>query len=269
VASLVAQPEPAPPPPALDYWRDLINFRPPVAIQAGVKARITWYGQAMSVHHIEDAYGPINLDYYPVTVSSLPQLFASPMDLLRHIRTRINDFVDTQIAEFTPYDPAYDAALWDPGAYGLPMLGAVIHIDMKENVDLWGSANVDDGSVVVADAGPSYWTFSTIWTPDDFAHLVSGNRQFGFVSNVDGSYTFFTRGADRCTSRVDNFLQDTVFSAGHALWVSFQQRIEAYVVDHGGSASRGSWLSSRYEWDGPYGVASYYFAPDNVWTPWV
>jgi hypothetical protein len=82
-------------------------------------------------------------------------------ELLEHIRLTFHDHIDTRVSYFEPYDEeeARKSTSSNP-------LTAVIHIDMRMGA---GWTNPDDGSVVVAEAAPDHWIFSTIWTPADFA----------------------------------------------------------------------------------------------------
>ncbi len=57
-----------PPSMKLDYWGKLCSFRPSVELQESVKAR----GDEWAVHRIEDAGGPLSLDYYSVHVTKAP-----------------------------------------------------------------------------------------------------------------------------------------------------------------------------------------------------
>ncbi len=233
----------------------MISFRPPTVVQLGVAAR----GFHWHVHHIEDAKGEnINLDYYPVVVSQLPTTVASPEDLLTFIRQNLNTVVDTNVSEFSPYDALVDTPLWLSGN----PLGAVIHIDMNT---LWGYFNPDDGSVVTAETAPDHWIFSTIWTLGDLSHPVSGNRQFGFTRQGDGSFVFYTRGADRATGRIDKALAEkVVFAKAHELWLSLQQGIANYVNSNGGAALVNPPTSCRYDWGA---VSAQYHQPTVSWIP--
>ena len=62
-----------------------------------------------------------------------------------------------------------------------------------------------DGSVVTSSYGSNQWTFTTVWTPADFYHPVSGHRTFGVVDNGNGYATFYTRGVDRISTRLNTF----------------------------------------------------------------
>jgi hypothetical protein len=240
--------------PDLSAWADLISFRPPMSVQQAVRARSSvvgnWY-----VHRLESAFGgDINLDYYPVRVTTLPWLgggVISADQLLAIIRKTLTSRVSATLAQFAPYDPAVDGLLWTSNS----PLNAVVHIDMFA-----GGVNVEDGSVVVSSNRPDRWIFSTIWTTDDFGHPVSGNRAFGYVLNEDGSWTFYTRGADRATTVGD--LPMIVFPAAHQLWVSLQDGIVAYVKSTGGEAAKEQPHSARYSWRD---AAAVYWRPAEEW----
>jgi len=232
-------------------WADLIRFRPSAAVQNGVKSRSSsWY-----IHKLEDAWGDINIDLYPVVVSSLPPS-VSAEDLLEHIRTNINDFVDPSYSHFYPYDERYPPPSFGDKARWLSSgpESAVISISMRM-VRTWPGSDPtyyfrpDRGSVVCAQHEPNFWIFSTIYTDEDWGHPVSGNRQFGFIQDPNnGSFIFFTRGADRATSMIDDFPLTPVFTFADWLWKSFQQRLVNYVNGNGGSASSSSPISERVFW---------------------
>ncbi|MDQ1357291.1 MAG: hypothetical protein QOG44_1664 [Acidimicrobiaceae bacterium] len=258
-APAIAQRQPSPPttpvpvPPGLDSWRDLISFRPSQEIQ---RSLIDDHVPDWSVHRIEDAWGAINLDYYPVEVTNLPTFNGhqlSPAELLTHMRLCLNDLVGTTNASFAAYDNA-NAKKWlsdDP-------TGAVVHIDMLSGSQY---ANFDDGSVVVSDGQPSSWIFSPIWTLGDFDHPVAGNRRFGYTQS-GGTCTFYTRGADRPKGAIDALLASIIFSSAHALWLNLQQGLARFVNDNGGAATIGTAVSHRYDWDE---VKRLYYAPTVDW----
>ncbi|MFD5321478.1 peptidoglycan-binding protein [Streptomyces sp. NPDC127098] len=256
-------PQPVPAPPALQAWEHLISFRPPGPMQAGLNERFGLLGPSRVVHAIEDAKGPINLDHYPVRVEALPTDGSSTMtaaQLLEFVRRNINDFVDgaPDGCNFQPYDPDIDTAAWLPLFLPTAFPGAVVSIDMFSS-----GINVDDGSVVLSDIAPDHWVFSTLWTPDDGGHPVSGNREFGFVPGAAGEFVFHTRGADRTTSVVDSVAEATVFGAAHRLWLSFQRRLAAFVNGNGGQATIENATSARYDW--PTVQAGYHHPS----TPWI
>ena len=197
------------------------------------------------VQKIDDAYSSIvNLDYFPVTVDELPVIGgvrATPEQFLQHIRKNINNFVDTYYSEFAPYNwyGVDDTHLWNSNN----PLGAVVAIDI---------GGLDNGSVIVSSSSSEKWTFTTIFDPQYGEHPVSGNRDFGYVENNDGSHTFYTRGVDRLTSWDGEFARfmfdDYPFNAADALWTSFQNEVANFVNNHGGNATVDPTEIARPEW---------------------
>ena len=204
-----------------------------------------------SLQKIDDAYSPaVNMDYFPVRVNQLPiinGIRSTPEQFLNHIRTNINNFVDKSYSEFTPYNNygVDDRALWNSSN----PLGTIIKIDIK---------GPDNGSVIVTNYRSNKWTFSTIYEPKYKTHPVSGNRDFGFMQNTDGSYTFYTRGVDRLTTIDATTVQNSEFlsymmggspfSQADALWTSFQNKINNFVNSNQGSSSVAAQEIYRPDW---------------------
>lgn len=175
--------------------------------------------------------GTINMDYYVVTVSRLPAGH-TPAGMLNYIRTHINQFVDPSKSSFTPYPNqpggGDNVARWsgdgDPRTRDNPT-GSFVSINIPH----------DPGTVAVIDSGPDRWTFAAVQSPQDKPHPVSGNREFGFTQNDDGSVTFYTRGVDRITTALVDTVnsgarrvfggEGPVFNGGDELWTSFQDRL--------------------------------------------
>ena len=68
-------------------------------------------------------------------------------------------------------------------------LGGIMRFDI--NVELFGIIpGQQDGSVICSDRSLTGWTFTTIESPVDWNHPVSGNREFGLVANPDQRYLF-------------------------------------------------------------------------------
>ncbi|MFL6333328.1 MAG: N-acetylmuramoyl-L-alanine amidase, partial [Pyrinomonadaceae bacterium] len=255
-ALFLAPPAAPKPPPALNAWTHLVNFRPPAAVQKELVGRSVVRG--WRVHRIEDANGGINLDYYPVKITRLPTVKGRLIpieDLFEHVRGNLDSVVDTRISEFAPvsqkdHDKYYSD---DP-------VGAVISIKMK----LIGIAGAESGSVVVSEYSPGHWIFSTIWTTNDFDHPVSGNREFGYEAiEGGGGYRFYTRGVDRATGLLDAVMSDAVFNTGHALWTSLQEGIADFVNNNGGAAAVENPTSRRYDWPQ---LKAMYFGPTTSWA---
>lgn len=214
----------------------------------GIPTSSNYVGKVLD---IDNAYSSVvNMDYFSVNVKTMPVINgqrATPQQFLNHIRLNINNFVNTNNSDFTPYNHynVDDRALW---ASANP-LGAIVSIDIR------GPQN---GSVIVSNYTPSSWTFSTLKDPYNKVHPVSGNREFGFTANSDGSYTFYTKGVDRLSDALTTAFQPTPtigipFSQADALWTSFQEKIVAFANNpaNGGtpnSASVSTTQTHRPDW---------------------
>lgn len=223
-------------------WKDLVSFRPSHDVQRSVQERF-WF-----IQKIEYALGPVNLDYYPVKVTTLPIIGghrATASEFLSYIRKNLNALIDTNISDIEPYDPT-EGQKW---ASSNPLKAAMTwnFIVAGEFLGVY-LGNLNDGSVVVSEFGPQHWIFSTIWTPRDLLHPVTGMRQFGYIVNDDNSYTFYTRGADRTTDHIGYAASTLVFNTAHQLWLSLQGKIKEFVKRSDGDAAVEQFISTRENW---------------------
>ena len=170
------------------------------------------------------------MDYFPVTINQLPTGYTAE-SLLEHIRTNINSFTNDD-AHFQPYSGLTgESALWNSAN----PLRAVLTIDLTPH----------DGSVITTADENNKWIFSVIRSPLDTHHPVSGNREFGFRNNPDGSYTFYTKGVDRIRQPAASFFRDAInfgfdfdlMDLADQLWFSFQDEIKKFVDQKGGSST--------------------------------
>lgn len=244
----------------LDAWQDLISFRAPQALQTGINARFgTFLTSGRVIHRIEDAHGPISLDHYSVRVEQMPTDMDAPA-LLEHVRRNLNLFINSfpSGAVFEPYNDHPDGDLWAPLFLTTGFVGAVLSIKIITAPGIV----VDRGSVLLADIAADHWTMSTMFTPQDFNHPVSGNRQWGFVPGPGGTANFYTRGADRCTTAIDDLAAEIVFGGADLLWRSLQQKFAAFVNANGGRATVIPPVAARYDWPQ---VQARYSHPTEPW----
>lgn len=203
-----------------------------------------------NVQNINNAYSTVvNMDYFPITVNMMPLIngkVATPEQFLEHIRKNINNFIDTNYSSFKPYvySGVDDTKLWNSAN----PKNSVISIDVK---------GPDNASVIASKYSTSGWTFTTIYEPKNGEHPVSGNRDFGYTKNANGSYTFYTRGVDRLTSWDGAAFNATTgifsdkgvpFAAADALWTSFQKGVSDYVNLNGGNAGAANQEIHRPDW---------------------
>ena len=233
----------------LQKWRDLANQEPPQKVNDIIEQMNLLYDPYMPadfhLQSVHDASGQtLNADFFSVEIESLPAGM-SPEDLLKEIRLNINNFINPATADFEPFD---DEALniWTSDN----PVGAILHIDMGDNHTWAGGFNFidqpEDGSVICSGYDGISWTFSTINAMSDFAHPVSGNRKFGFLYGDNNSLTFYTRGVDRATTFLDDWVQEDgflwtdkgdLFKGADELWSSLQENVVAYINQNGGSAT--------------------------------
>ncbi len=240
-----------------DAWAKLVSFVPSASVQNMVTSRPgSW-----AFNRVDKAFGhSLNLDYYPITVTRLPAHHGSPEELLKYIRKNLATFFDPDIGRFAAYSQP-DRVKWeadDPNA----VLGAVMQFFMK--FISWLPAP-EDGSVVASSVTDNSWIFTTIDSPDDFTHPVSGHREFGFETVGGGTYTFYTRGADRVTGFAfgARSLEGTVLSGGRAFWKAFQKRIVEYVnaPQQGGEAQIGKEERHQPAWT----LGQKLYQPSGTW----
>jgi hypothetical protein len=209
-------------------YQDLLTFEVADAVVKGLAAR------KLQVQPLDDAVGDLNMDLYQVRISKLPivnRAQLTPEALLDYVRSNFNDFVDTKIASFAPFENP-DKTSWAAPKPG-DRLGSVILITMT-----------DTGAVVCSGATSDKWVFTTVrmppWPTSHGVHPVSGHREFAIRPLPGDAWALGTRGADRTTGfpegMVEGFPGSGPFARADALWRSFQARVVDFVRSHQGEA---------------------------------
>jgi hypothetical protein len=208
------------------YARDFIDifqWSMPASLVNEINTR------GFTVQTIDDAVGDLNLDFYKVDITRFPQGWDGSR-LLQHFMRHINDFIDTDYTEFSPYSKSDEQRL----ASSNP-LGTVFKLDM---------AGPDNAAVVISDVQPQYFSVTTVHTPETGDHPVSGHRMWGYAVEPDKT-VFFTRAADRPTLLPQGF-QQVIFLGAEKLWESLQRKMAAFINDNGGSATIVKPFSERF-----------------------
>ena len=217
----------------VSLWLDLINFIAPASVISALKAR------NIKVQSVYDAMGDLNVDFYAVRIRKMPSQGGNLMNqeqLLTHIRTNFNDFVDSGNSSFSPLEPI-DEPKWlssDP-------IGAVLKID------IFGP---DNAAVVASEYSTNHWRFSTVETPfaQTSSHPVSGTREWG-IRPSGGNYMFYTRGADRATKILETIFGElATFPEADQLWRSLQTKVADFINRNQGEADILSPYSQRHSW---------------------
>ena len=183
----------------------------------------------------------VNLDRFEVNIKSLPMMGntrMTPEAFLTYIRSNMNSFVDNGIAVFNPYvangvNDTEDLKSGKPGS-------------------MWSIDMLNDGTVMINNSTPVSWSVSTLRSPIDFMHPVSGIRKWGYEQKADLSYVFYVSGVDRITDAITDLvsreMNDLAFQKADRLWESFQQKTSAFVNGHSGIATVGATIKQRPDW---------------------
>lgn len=202
---------------------------------------------SLFVQTLNNAAGSVvNCDFFPLKIDQLPikniqtgERF-TPSEFLEYFRKNINSFSTNNVI-FEPYNSNGFNDIAQNFKDSINSLGSVIHIDMQQN-----------GSVILSgyqnNYSPNYlslnFTFSTLITPLDGYHPVSGNRRFGIYTDINGGYTFYTMGVDRI-SRNDFAAGDWAislfgpsgFAKADLLWSGMQSKVVNFITANNGTAS--------------------------------
>ena len=188
-----------------------------------------------SVQTLQNASGgTVNCDYFSVHISSLPP-GVTPDSLVEYFRKNMNVFTSPN-ALFSPYT---DGSFSDSAKFYSPYeqsVGALIHIQMPDN-----------GTVIESNyyrsftSDPQKYRFvvSTMTSPLDNNHPVSGNREFGIFGNASTGYTFYTMAVDRTSDWIFTLINQigVVFRGADSLWILMQKNMTNYINSHSGIAT--------------------------------
>lgn len=178
------------------------------------------------VQRVKDGAGNTNRDFYQVRFKAAPGQTAASVfeDLRANLRDRI--FRNRWVGSFRGYDRANEEK-WksaDP-------LGAVMTFVMVDTPginapdtpyfplpDIPGT-EWEKGSVVLSCISKTDFVFTTVTTPEDGVHPVSGSRGFGVAQDADGSIRIFTKAVDRVVD-VGAYQAGAaiIFSSGDRIW---------------------------------------------------
>ncbi len=232
-------------------WKDLREHSPPDSEKGS---------EVLQFQRIDSATGDeINQDFYSITFTKLPNVTIEQAfrDMRLHFKQYAKGILRTN--DFFPYpsedikrnpEAAKNSEIWnkeDPkGAVmrfsllglGLPTF-AISSSDPKVFTFV-----VKAGDVQCTCASPRDFIFTTVTSKDGGKHPVSGNRGFGIRDNGDGTWTFYTKGADRKSSWIGNKMHDDksigpqrytpeTFNEGHKFWLSFFANMKSYLSSRG------------------------------------
>ena len=223
----------------LPYWKDLANHQIPQQVKDKLKtvnSNTHWYNNDLEIQNLDYSKSyTINMDVYPIKISTLPnkpgtnQKF-TPAEFFNYFRLNINNFTDVNHGKFYPVVDSNiginDTNLWNSSS----PLGSLITIKIP----------LDEGTVICSGYNSQAWIFTTVKSPWDGEHPVSGNRLFGYY--MDGSDMYiYTRGVDRFTStystpEVIRELENLGYSKASDMWKNMQTLLSNFVNNNNGSS---------------------------------
>ncbi|WP_312286402.1 hypothetical protein [Chryseobacterium gleum] len=223
----------------LPKWQDLANHPIPISVKNRIfqiNGQTNLFSSAVIQNLDYSSSFTINMDVYPIKISNMPEkapgVKYTYAEFFDYFRKNINNFTSISHGKFYPVvEPQFgidDTQLWNSEN----PLGSLITIKIP----------ADNGTVVCSGFDSQAWIFTTVKSPWDGEHPVSGNRLFGYFIDSSGDMVIYTRGVDRFTTKVsNNALQYTVESFGYSeakkMWQTMQQKLSSFVNSKNGNSS--------------------------------
>jgi len=223
----------------LPYWQELANHQIPQQVKDKLKtvnSNSHWYNSDLEIQNLDYSKSyTINMDVYPVKITNLPNKPGTnqkytPSELFNYFRLNINKFTDASHGQFFPVVDSTiginDTALWN----STNPLSSLITIKIP----------LDEGTVMCSGYNSQAWIFTTVKSPWDGEHPVSGNRLFGYYMDGNDMY-IYTRGIDRFTSTystpdVIRELENIGYSKASEMWKNMQNLLNNFVKNNNGSS---------------------------------
>lgn len=203
----------------------------------------TWVQHPFYIQNINNAASEVvNCDYFPVHVKTLPSINGIQLtaeQLFDYFRKNWNMFIDNSIATFSPYNQPNlfnDESLWLSNS----PLSAMLQLNM-----------INNGTVIVSDFRSTQnnvrLLVSTMRSPLDINHPVSGNRAWGIFPDTQNSgFVFYTSGVDRINGIAETVANtwmerlglESGFDKADKLWKSLQDKMITFVNANGGIAEK-------------------------------
>ncbi|WP_268052824.1 hypothetical protein [Chryseobacterium sp. SL1] len=230
----------------IDDWKPMADHQMPQSVKNKLKdinSKTHWYQDDLIIQNLDNAKGKsLNMDLFSVKISKMPNKPGTSekfthKEFFDYFRLHLNDFAE----KFTPVVDTdlgvNDTALWN----STNPLNALISIYIPVIV------GHNNGTVICSGVTSNTWVFTTITSPWDSEHPVSGNRFFSYYINPsDNAMYIYTRGLDRVNLPIFNNLSvdsNPAFNGADELWSGMQAKIKKFVKDHGGTENDATIIS--------------------------
>ncbi len=262
-----------------EKWQQLANYQIPSEVTQRMSGLIDLFSYRYNednfkILKIEDAAGPkVNCDFFALHINTLPKNAQNQvmepdefLDFFRKNLSMLDNLGNNTVGSYGSYDDSPNNGLNDQQMFGYgygSSLGALAHF--HNNLPYSNGFIYDDGSVIESGYSTTmdytYWIYTTIKTPLDGDHPVSGNRMFGIQSDtVNGGYMLYLMGVDRVTgnfvSTVNSMLGAIVFNNADNWWNSIIAGTKNYINAHSGNStlySNNGVITKRIDWNGSFG----------------
>lgn len=258
-------------------WQGLASYQIPASVnQRIVNTSLQFPSRYTSgnfhTQNITNASGPVvNCDFFALHITQLPfdsygQVRMTSDQFLDFFRQNINildNLGDNTTTTYGQYDdPGYVNDYTPFHSNYESSIGTMAHF--HNPADISGQIVYNDGTVIESGfdrtTAHKWFVYTTMKTPLDGQHPVSGNRRFGIQPDqINGGYLFYLRGVDRTTdgfTTIVNNLLGSVFDGADALWNSEIKGVKNFIQQNGGSAGlypNGGTEIKRLEWNGNLG----------------
>ncbi len=180
-----------------------------MAVQKTLKA------DAAILQLVEDGAGDYLYDEYTIDVTAMPK-GSTPESFLTALERDLNGTVKDE-----DFD---DVNVFKRRSSGQPWVGEIV------DIDIYGPYN---GSVILAELGPTYFIYQTIWAKKYGSHPENGAREFGFQRKDGTTVTFYTRGVSRPHLRLAGPIGAHFQTKG---WTALMHGISTQIVALGGTS---------------------------------
>lgn len=241
-------------------YQDLYNHITPQACQN----RLSTLGPGYFDQPISEGNVPLaNIDYYGVEITNYPDLDGdgnsdTETEIYQAFREKFTDLASGEKDDFQfSCDILFNSTNTGDINWEFKPFTSQDEIDFISNnpissillieADASGflpTIATDDGAIMVTGYTNNDWTISTISTLENGSQPFSGNRQWGWIINQNGSLELFTRAVD--VANISALLnvgantecqQETYYDIAEATWQNLQQEIADWINSNGGQAT--------------------------------
>ncbi len=245
----------------LPQWQQIAQYNLPQSVLNKVSNLQSQNSGAVPNWDIQTLFGAqgaiVNMDFFPVTISQFPtnpntnQPY-TPQEFYNFFRLNLNLFTQSAGVSFQPstITGVNESVIWNSNN----PLNAILSINMQP----------DSGSVICSNYTSNHWYFTTLttpwafsWSQDDYDgfHPVSGHREFGYYTDLNGNYVFFVRGVDRIQRGAVFSIANNIpwwespFTKPDEKWNAMQENLKNYVDTNGGIATVNTDKIYRTNWN--------------------